>query len=181
MTKLNTGDLFPDFEVIETEKGETTIHEIMNGRKTMFIFLRYIGCTVCRYDVHQLMLNYSRFHDLNVEVCVIMQSERETVKNDLKDILLPFPLICDPQQSLYKELEINPASSMQELVGEDGAALQTKAQNAKNAGFTHGIYEGNEQQLPAFFYVDENRNVLHAHYGRTIMDMPDVEAMLEMV
>ena len=47
MTRLNVGDLFPDFEVTEAFTGSTTVTKIMDGRKTMFVVLRYIGCTVC--------------------------------------------------------------------------------------------------------------------------------------
>ena len=48
MTRLKSGDLFPDFQVTEAFAGDTTISNIMDGKKTMFVVLRYIGCTVCR-------------------------------------------------------------------------------------------------------------------------------------
>jgi len=38
--------------------------------------------------------------------------------------------------------------------------------------YAHGDYEGNEEQAPAFFYVDKDMTVLEAHYARTIVDMP---------
>lgn len=45
----------------------------------------------------------------------------------------------------------------------------------------HGVYEGNEQQLPAFFYVDGNGKVLVSHYAKTIVDMPSIDEMLAMI
>ena len=181
MTRLNVGDLFPDFEVTEAFTGNTTVTKIMDGRKTMFVVLRYIGCTVCRYDVHCLQERISEFKEKGVNVCVVMQSEASNVRKDLNEVPLPFALICDRDLNLYRGLDINPAESMEALVGGDLAKLQAKGEKAKACGYSHGLYEGNEQQLPAFFFVDADRTVLKAHYGTTIMDMPTVDEMIEMI
>ena len=45
----------------------------------------------------------------------------------------------------------------------------------------YGDYEGNELQLPALFIVDRDKKVIHAHYGRDIMDMPSVDELVEMI
>ena len=181
MTRLKQGDIFPDFTVREAFAGDTTINQIINGKKTMFVVLRYIGCTACRYDVHCLCERIHEFNDKGVNVCVVMQSEDVNVRKDLNDQPLPFPLICDSDMHIYRSLDIQPAASMEQLVGNDLVRLQAKGEKAKACGFSHGMYECNEQQLPAFFYVDENRTVIHAHYGTTIMDMPTVSEMIEMI
>ena len=46
-------------------------------------------------------------------------------------------------------------------------------------GYEHGDYEGNEAQLPAFFAVDGEMNVLEAHYARNLGDMPFAKEVLE--
>ena len=181
MTRLKCGDLFPDFQVTEAFAGDTTISNIMDGKKTMFVVLRYIGCTVCRYDVHCLQERIQEFRQKDVNVCVIMQSEASNVRKDLNNEPLPFALICDTDMNIYHTLEINPAESMEALVGGDLEKLQAKGEKAKACGYSHGLYEGNEQQLPAFFYVDSDRRVLKAHYGTNIMDMPSVSEMVEMI
>ncbi len=181
MTRLNKGDTFPNYEVVETFQGNTTISNIMNHTPTMFVVLRYIGCTVCRYDVHLLTQRINEFKEKGVNVCVIMQSSQENVKKDLQDQPLPFALICDTDMHIYHDLEILPANSMEALVGDSLSLLKEKGAKANACGFEHGTYEGNEQQLPAFFYVDENGTVIVSHYGTTIMDMPTIDEMLEMV
>ncbi len=180
MSKLNKGDTFPNYDVVEAFKGKTTIADIMNHTPTMFVVLRYIGCTVCRYDVHLLIQRINEFKEKGVNVCVVMQSSSENVKKDIHDQPLPFSLICDTEKHIYNSLDIIPASSMEDLVG-DMSILEEKAAKAKACGFEHGLYEGNEQQLPAFFYVDGNGKVIVAHYGTTITDMPTIDEMLEMV
>ncbi len=181
MTRLKTGDTFPDFRVTEAFAGNTSIAELMNHKPMMFVVLRYIGCTVCRYDVHLLTQRINEFKEKGVNVCVVMQSTSENVKHDLDGQTLPFPLICDSDMHVYQSLDIAPANSMEELVGEDMDALKAKGDKAKACGFVHGVYEGNEQQLPAFFYVDGNGKVLVSHYAKTIVDMPSIDEMLKMI
>lgn len=84
-------------------------------------------------------------------------------------------------QMLNKEEEYNKTESMEAVVGNDLAKLQAKGEKAKACGYSHGLYEGNEQQLRAFFYVDSDRTALKAHYGTTIMDMPTVDEMIQMI
>ena len=95
--------------------------------------LRYIGCTVCRYDVHVLTERYNEFVEKGVNVVVVMQSKPEIVQRDLAGGTLPFHLICDEAQEIYKTLEINAAKDMAELLGDGMAKLQEKG--AKAAGW----------------------------------------------
>ena len=178
MAKLVKGDKFPNFTVDTAFENGVTIEKIVDGKPTMFMVLRYIGCTVCRYDVHCLTERYQEFVDKGVNVAVVMQSTPEIVQRDLAGDTLPFYLICDSKQEIYKTLEINAASDMPSLVGEDMAKLQEKGAKAARAGFKHGDYEGIEEQLPAFFFVDGDMTVKEAHYAKTIMDMPTVDEML---
>lgn len=178
MAKLVKGDKFPNFTVDTAFENNLTIEKIVDGKPTMFMVLRYIGCTVCRYDVHVLTQRYQEFVDKGVNVVVVMQSTPEIVQRDLEGGTLPFYLICDSKQEIYNTLEINPAEDMPSLVGADMEKLQAKGAKAAAAGFKHGDYEGNEQQLPAFFFVDSDLTVKEAHYGKTIMDMPTVDDML---
>ena len=176
--KLVKGDKFPNFTVNTAFENGLTIEKIVDGKPTMFMVLRYIGCTVCRYDVHVLTERYNEFVEKGVNVVVVMQSKPEIVQRDLAGDTLPFHLICDEAQEIYKTLEINAAANMQELLGDGMAKLQEKGAKAAAAGFAHGDYEGIEEQLPAFFYVDSDLTVKEAHYAKGIMDMPTVDEML---
>ena len=83
-----------------------------------------------------------------------MQSDPAVVREDLKETKLPFDIVCDTDMNIYKSLEIAPAASMEAMLGGDPsvmAKLQEKGAKAEAAGFTHGKYEGDEQQLPAMF------------------------------
>lgn len=180
MAKLKTGDKMPDFKVDTAFKSGMTMKEIVDGKPTMFMVLRYIGCTVCRYDVHMLTERYREFENKGVNVAVVMQSVPETVQHDLNGGTLPFYLICDSKQEIYKTLSIDAAKDSAELLGDSLPKLQEKGAKAAAVGFEHGKYEGIEEQLPAFFFVDGDMTVKTAHYAKNIMDMPTIDDMLKM-
>ena len=110
MARLVKGDKFPDFKVNNILGNELkeglTIKEITGGKPTMFWFLRYMGCPPCRLDVHLLTMKKPEFDAKGVNIVVVMQSKPEIVQRDMIDKTLPFHLICDTQQELYKTLEL---------------------------------------------------------------------------
>ena len=180
MAKLFPGSTFPDYTVSTQFEDETTIRRIAGGKPLMLVVLRYIGCPSCRYDVHMLQENQDRFAEKGVSIAVIMQSTPESIRSALRDEPLSFPIICDPEYAIYNDLEIMPAKSREELLGGEEAVqkFMKKREAIQELGYTHGEYEGIEEQLPAFFYMDGNLKVLLAHYAKGIGDMPTAEEML---
>lgn len=179
MARLNVGEVFPNFTVDTSSKNQVTIQELVK-QKTVFWVIRYIGCTVCRYDVHLLAQKYDEIKDKGYELYVVMQSNQEHVQKDLKEASIPFDIICDPKMEIYNTLDIVPAKTQEELIG-DLEALQAKGKKAGECGFVHGDYEGDELQLPALFVVDENCKVTYSHYGKHITDMPSVDELVDVV
>ncbi len=182
MAKLSAGDRFPEFPFSTHLRDDLSSHSVLSG-KTVFWVLRYIGCTVCRYDVHLIAQRYDEFREKGAQVFVVMQSDRAHVLNGLSSTgtVLPFEIICDPEMEIYSLLSIEPAADMQALLGDGMDALKEKGQKAAECGFSHGDYEGNEQQLPAMFIVSEEGNVEYAHYASAIMDMPSVDEVLDLL
>ena len=178
MPKLMVGDKLPDLTVDTVQQAKVKLSEIVGKKKTILMVLRYIGCTVCRYDVHLLTQRYGEFQAKGANVAVVMQSTAASARRDLAGAALPFSLICDPDQVIYKTFDIVPAASMDELLGDSLPKLREKGNAAGAAGFVHGEYEGIEEQLPAFLLVNGEMVVEEAHYAKTIMDMPTIDEML---
>ena len=180
MARLSVGSIFPDYTVSTQFEDATTIGRIAGGKPLMLVVLRYIGCPSCRYDVHMLQVNYEKFVKKGVSVAVVMQSTPDSIRSALQDEPLSFPIICDPEYAIYNDLEIRPAESREEMLGGEEAArkFMKKREAIQELGYTHGEYEGIEEQLPAFFYMDEDRKVMTAHYAKGIGDMPTAEEML---
>lgn len=182
---LVKGDKFPEFTFeTESEQGFTTDTVVKKADKTVFWVLRYIGCTTCRWDVHQIMLNYDKFTEKGAQVYVVMQSDPEKVRRDLEGYNMPFSIICDQKQEIYSTLQIRATETKEErdpVTEEDKAKLADKMAKVKASGFVHGDYEGNEQQLPAMFITDKDATVLYAHYAQNKIDMPTVDEVLSLI
>ena len=103
--KLKTGDRFPQFTFDTHLRDDLSSVDVLNG-KTVFWVLRYIGCTVCRYDVHLIAQRYQEFKEKGAQVFVVMQSDKKHVTDDLSkgDVKLPFEIIIDPKQKIYEQV-----------------------------------------------------------------------------
>lgn len=180
MERFKAGDKFPNLTVKTAYEPDRQVEDILEG-KTIFWVLRYIGCPVCRLDVALIAERYEEFQEKGAQVFVVMQSDKEHIRESLKDTELPFEIICDDDMNFYQTLMIEPAKSMDELAGKMLDKLQKKGALADEYGFEHGDYEGDEQQLPALFIVDENGVIDYAHYAEELIDMPEIDDVLELL
>lgn len=181
MARINVGDKFPNLTVNTAFKTGTTLHDLCTGKKTVIWVLRYIGCTVCHYDVQIAANRYSELTEKGAQILFVMQSDQAHLAADYAQGALPFDIVSDPEMKFYKELEILPAESMEALLGDQKEALMAKGAKAKEMGFSHGDYEGDEQQLPAMFIVDAHGVVEYVKYAENIVDLPDFDEVLTLV
>lgn len=180
MKRYQAGDKFPNLIFQTAYQSDIQTRDILKG-KTVFWVLRYIGCPICRLDVSMIAERYKEFEDKNAQVFVVMQSDREHIRESLGEEQLPFEIICDVDMKFYDALNIAPASTVEELLGSRKDELEEKIAQAENSGFYHGDYEGEEQQLPAMFIVDEEGQISYAHYAKDLMDMPKIDDVLKML
>lgn len=176
--KLTVGNKIPDFTVDTPYKRGISLNSLLGDNKTAILFLRYAGCTLCRFDMMILNEEYYKIKEASGEVLVVLQSDPDKLKNELDKNNYSFEIICDPSQELYKQLEIMPANSQEEMIGPGSMEKLGKVQAS---GLTHGDYEGNELQLPASFVADKDLYVTYAHYANNITDMPDVDKLVQLL
>lgn len=180
MEKLTAGQVMPDF-TFDTpfETGRTLAQTVQQATgKTALIFLRYYGCSLCQYDIHQYAEQYPAITQAGGQLLVVLQSAPATLAAQLTPESLPFQLVCDPDQSLYHKFDINPAPSQEKMIGDKTMAKLAKV---KAAGYTHGEYEGEELQLPAAFILDHDLKLEYVHYGETVDDVPTPEELAELL
>lgn len=180
MSKLTVGGVMPDFTYCTPYAAGLTLAQTAKAApKTALVFLRYYGCTLCQYDIQQLAEHHAELTAHGGQLLVVLQSDPAGLAEQLGEEGLPFAIVCDPQQQLYKQFAIPAAADMAELVG--GDHTREKIARAKAAGFSHGAYEGEEMQLPAVFVMDSERTLTYAHYGKDISDIPSPEQLAELL
>lgn len=169
----------PDFTFDTPFESGCTLREVVQrASKTALLFLRYYGCTLCQLDIRRLANHYEEICAGGGQVLVVLQSEPETISSQIRKEDLPFDIICDPQQNLYRELEIEAAKSMASMA--DVKAMM-KLAKATASGIKHGKYEGNEQQLPAAFVMDRELQLSYVRYAKTLSDMPEIKELISLL
>ncbi len=176
--KLEVGNKMPDYIVDTPYERGISLSNLLSDNKTAILFLRYAGCTLCRFDMMILKDEYEKIKESGGKVLIVLQSDPDKLSKEIEKEFYPFDIVCDPSQELYKQLEIKPANSQEEMIGPDSLEKLAKLQSS---GLTHGDYEGNEMQLPAAFVVDKELNLTYAHYAANITDMPDVDEIAQLL
>lgn len=177
--KLIKNEKMTDFVYLSPySEGEKHFSDFGKDKKTFVVFLRYFGCTVCRLDLHIYAQRMKEFTDKGAQLMVVLQSEPKLVNDDAPQGVFPFEIACDPTQKVYKQFEIEPAKSKLSLVGGGVFKALKKMKAAKSFGFTHGEFEGNEQQLPAMVLVNADNTIEFVHYAKNIADLSSVDEML---
>lgn len=174
MAKLTVGGKLPDFTYNTPFAQGKTIGETaaaVSG-KTALVFLRYYGCTLCQYDIHQFKEEHAKIAATGGHMLVVLQSDPAKIAAQQGPDDLPFDIICDPEQTLYKQFDIKPAASKLKM-----ADLKTVMKLSKTKAYTHGEYEGDELQLPAVFVVEPDLTLTHVHYGKSAGDVPTPEEL----
>ena len=159
-----------------TETGLLLSEEVKKAKTTYLIFLRYYGCTSCQVDLMDLSAAYDQFVAKDAQILVVLQSKPEILAQGIETQGIPFKLISDPEQKLYPLYNVAAAEGyegMREgMTPEAGEKFAAKMERGKAAGLTHGEYEGNEYQLPGYFLIDSEMNLLKEHRAKNLADMP---------
>lgn len=174
MAKLHQGEKMPDFSCDTVFQKNVTLSQLVGEKKTIVLFLRYYGCTLCQYEVHQLKEHYAAIEAVGAQAIVVFQSDPEKIARQITPEDLPFKIICDPEMKLYQRFEIGAAVSREELMTDP---LKEKLKEIVAQGFVHGEHEGEEYQLPAYAVVDKELNILRVHYASDLLDMPEAEEL----
>lgn len=180
MARLTTGEAIPDFTFNTPFESGCTLAETANRvkGKTALVFLRYYGCTLCQYDMHRYAQAADEIAATGGQLLVALQSDPAKLAAQMKPGDLPYDLVCDPEQALYRQFEIAPAPSKLKMA--DFATVK-KIAKATAGGFKHGDYEGDELQLPAVFVLDNSLRLAYVHYGVSAADVPTPEALAELL
>lgn len=173
--RLKRGQKMPNITYQTAFKKDLDFINDIKGKKTIIMFLRYYGCTICKLDLIEIEKQIEDFKKNNIDIKIVLQSDPKLVENKLKEKPLSFDIICDPNQKLYKKFEINPANSKEDLAGGN---IKEKIRKVKKLGIKHGKYEGEELQLPAVIIINKNGEIVYSHYGDDVTDIPSPQEIL---
>lgn len=103
--RLTVGEVMPNF-IYDTPfaTGLTLSDTVQKTPKTALLFLRYYGCTLCQYDIHQLAENYHQITDVGGQVIVVLQSD-PTGLPAISLLCTPYALREKKNQRIFVHIE----------------------------------------------------------------------------
>lgn len=176
MAKYAPGQVMPDFTYCTPFAENKSFSETVAScsGKTALVFLRYYGCPICQLDLHTFAEEHKTITANGGQLLVVLQSDPKGLSEQITPETFPYPIVCDPEMKLYEMFSIEPAASMMKMMSL--SALKKVIKSTK-AGYKHGAYEGNEQQLPAAFVMTPDRKLTYVRYGKDAGDVPTPEQL----
>lgn len=175
--RLTTGTTAPDFTFDTPWKQSLSFYDFLKDEKALLVFLRYMGCPLCRLKLSEMIQDWHEFEKADVHLFIVLQSLPEIIRESTEEKDMPMTLICDPEMKIFDLYKVYPGSLFRYLTLE----VIQKALRAKKQGFKHGKSEGKELQLPAVFLIGTDKKVQYAYYGKNIGDIPDNQTILNTI
>jgi thioredoxin-dependent peroxiredoxin len=162
---LTPGNMAPSFEAV-TVKGESIRLEQWRGQRVVLNLLRYSHCPFCSLHVWYLSQRYPYWVEQGGGVIVVMESNAQETRELVDLTALPFPVIPDPQGTLYKMYHaqhslMGALMSLKELPRAIQKWRQTFAMPI-------GPANGPRTRMPAQFFIDERGIIVRAWYAKHI-------------
>ena len=90
--RLTVGEVMPNFTYDTPFATALTLSDtVQKTSKTALLFLRYYGCTLCQYDIHQLTENYHQITDVAVKSSLSCNPTRRAWRRSCSLIPSPSP------------------------------------------------------------------------------------------
>jgi peroxiredoxin len=171
---LKEGSKAPTFVTMDVLGNKIKLNKILKNSNVLITFLRPIWCPICNARTHELIEYYQEMKEKGIEVIAVYPSSEEKLRNYVKDIGIPFIVIADPEEELFKLYGVERSEAKYKRVMKEEKAL--KAMKKGQGLFEkHGNNYGGSQNvtaaiIPADFIISQSQIIKVAHYGDFVGD-----------
>lgn len=173
MSIIERGAIAPTFEAT-THDGKHVTLDSFRGAKLWLSFYRFASCPLCNFRIHELIAHHKAFADAGIRMVGVMQSSGENIAKYAAKQNPPFPIIADPERSLYRLYGVTPS-----ILGMFHPRVFSTAMKAMFAGIFPGVPDFPLATVPADFLIDPEGLVWSAYYGKAISDHIPFETVTE--
>ena len=102
MAKISVGEKMENFVFDTPYKRGIDLKTVVGNKKTGFLFSRYYGCSLCRYDMIVLKEQYDKIAATGGQVVFVLQSDPDLLARNITQSEYPFWVIADPEQKIFQ-------------------------------------------------------------------------------
>ncbi len=168
--RLEAGQLAPLFSLTDIYDREIDLSAYKNkGKKILISFFRNVACPFCNFRIHQLTAKNDQWKD-KLEMIFFLEAKQEVIlRSSFHQDVSPIPIIADFKRETYRKYGTEVSAE------KFNSTINSEAQMAIHSRLVAKGYEidsGETQihSIPADFLLDENLNIIKAHYGKDIPD-----------
>src|SRR5581483_233939 len=180
--QVRAGDTFPQMD-LESINGEQI--KIPDSNAVTHLQLRrFAGCPICNLHLHSVIERRDEIESAGIREVIVFHSTNEELRKYEDD--LPFPVIADPNRTLYHRLGVEHGVRSIANAPALGAALRghgasIRAAIRKRRAPLPLKPNGGNLGLPADILVGTDGQVIAAKYGHHAYDQWTVDELLSRV
>ena len=171
--KHQSGDPAPTFESPAID-GSTIAIEALRGRPVFLTFFKWASCPFCIFRIRELKIDYDLLTQHGMHVIGVFHSETEKLTSYMEAREVPFPIIADPDMSLYELYGVEKSLAG---VGRGLLRLGDVIKMISGGMFQIKPYDVTAASMPANFLIDPQGIIQTAYYGKDIGDHLPLEVV----
>lgn len=176
--QFKQGDKLPELALAPVF-GDSIKTSELKGKKILITFNRYVSCPLCNFRTHELLSVYDTLKKNNLVIISVYESTKESLKEYTTREQVPFIMIADPEEKLYKLFKVQ-KSWWKSFIGLFSDYRRKHSEGKKLFKSKHKR-DGNLNRIGADFLIDENGTIQTAYYGKFVGDHLPVEEIVTWV
>ena len=173
MKSIKKGDRAIYFKSIDY-LGNTVDLDQYKGKRVLLSLLRGASCPFCNMRVRRLIKHYEHFKNADIAIIVFFGATKEEIQQYAGKQEPPFPIVPDPNLSIYKQYDIEQSSQ-----GMFKAMMQPlKMMRMLFSGYFNLKSMSDRPIIPADFLINEHQIIHRVHYGKDFGDHLPIDDVL---
>ena len=116
----------PNINTVDAVGNKIRLNKLLKDNdKVLICFFRPVWCPICNKRTHELIERYDELKKKGIEVIAIYPSNGETMARYVKDSKIPFTVISDPDEVIYKKYAIERSKQKVKSTFEVGEIKET--------------------------------------------------------
>ncbi len=173
-----SGDQLPELK-LEDAFGDSVSTSQLKGKKILLTFNRYVSCPLCNFRTHELLEHYDSLKTKGFIILSVYESSKETLYEYTSKEQIPFIMIADPTEKLYKMFKIR--KSWWRTIRGRFTDYKRKHSAGKKMFKSEYDRDGSLNRIGADFLIDENGIIQTAYYGKYVGDHLPVAEIVKWV
>ncbi len=172
------GDTLPEL-ILQPVYGDSISSSSLKGKKILLTFNRYVSCPLCNFRTHELLEKYDTLKQHGLIIISVYESGREALTKYTSQEAVPFMMIADPTEVLYKQFKVQ-KSWWKSFTGlfHRYNKKHSKGKQLFKSNYTR---DGNLNRIGADFLIDEEGIIQIAYYGKFVGDHLPVSNIIRWV